>query len=241
MIEKVEILISFPSGAAFNGNLNLMIYKQFIKFMKRISCFNLSEKCVECKERSFCRYHQITGENFSGYPGIFIHQELFSKRRFNAGEQHSLVFYLIGTCKDYEDYIMLFFKNLNQRLFNSLFYLKDYRSRMLLKKEISVQCFEVSSPIESASFSDCYNRMVSYYEEHYNLNAATIETGSNLKEQYMIDWDSISFQTKRVKVNGFAGEVIDIISLDSRFIETGIGKFNYIGGGRIEIKNRDAC
>lgn len=107
-MNKIRVLISFPMGANFIGSIQINIYRRLIAFIKNLMCFNTQSKCKDCSKSKQCRYYQMTGENFSYYPGLIIRNNLFDKKHYKENEQKEFIFYFVGNNKIYKDYIEIF-------------------------------------------------------------------------------------------------------------------------------------
>ena len=44
----------------------------------------------------------------------------------------------------------------------------------------------------------------------------------------------VSFRTKKISVDGFVGKINIPSTLNTDFLEIGMGKYNFLGGGQIE-------
>lgn len=234
MIKKVEVLLSFPLGARFTDNLDVSVYRQFINFIHQLSCFNSLSKCKDCRNKNECRYYSITGNNLTQYPGILVKSDLFSKTLFKSNEQKIFTFYFVGNNEVFSEYVSLYFTNLNQRLFGNFFYLKEISNIQLNSEERTLQSFSLYSPVESINFSKVYNEMGTFYNRNYGTDYKLIGDDIHLIQTRQIEWVPVSFRTKKISVDGFVGKINIPIPLNTDFLEIGIGKYNFIGGGQIE-------
>lgn len=239
MIKRIDVLVSFPYGAYFSESPTLMIYKKFIQFIKSLSCVAISTKCKTCTEKSICRYYEITGENFQYYPGISMKMDLFEKKRYKKNEQIIFSFYIIGNQTIHIDYISLFFDNLQQELFNNFFYLKGIKITDLVKKNISLKEIHLLTLISQENFKNEYNEMVNYFNKIYNTSFNHLSCEISKYETKAIIMNNQKLITKLVKPKGYIGNyyLLNDTIIDERLLTMGIGKYFYLGGGKIENKN----
>ena len=236
MIKQEVVTLTFPMGANFVGNVQIDIYRRLISFIKELMCFNLDSKCDDCCKNKQCRYYSMTGGNFSKYPGILIKNDLFEKKHYIENEQIKLVFYFIGNNDIYKDYIQLFFEQLNQNLFGNFFYLNSIDIKDIHMEYKTASEYSITTPIESLDFNQSYNQMVLYYNEKYDTNFLLLENNVEAFKNRTIQWTPIRLRTKTIKVIGYIYSFKTEEEINQCLLITGIGKFNYLGGGHIEIK-----
>ena len=236
MIEKVKVVVTFPIGANFVGNVHVDVYRRLIGFIKDLMCFNPTSKCMNCPKKEQCRYYQMTGENFSFYPGLLIQNNLFEKKRYKENEQKEFVFYFVGNNKIYKDYVSLFFEQLRQNLFGNFFYLNQVSSMQLEKERITLKRTLISTPVENKDFNYSYNQMALYYNKKYNTEFLSLVSDVEVHNVRRVQWNPIRLKTRTIKVNGYVYKVEIDEEIDKQLLEIGIGKYNFIGGGHIEIK-----
>lgn len=239
MIKRVKVVITFPLGARFASNLNIDVYRSLISFIKDLMCFNSASKCKDCIKKNQCKYYQLTGENFTNYPGVLIHNNIFEKRYYKNGQQKEFTFYFIGNNDIYVDYIEIYFNQyLKQNLFHNAFYLNSIQTKKVTEEEIeNVRC-TCLTPIEVIDFNNSYNEMISYYNQTYNTGFTLLEGSNPLTNIREVSWDVIRLKSRNIFVKGYIGHV-NIDKMNNQFLQIGVGKYNYIGGGQIEIKDRD--
>lgn len=235
MITSKEVKIKFPIGASFNRDLDTIVYFKLMKFIKSLSCFTINQKCKDCLEKKDCRYYKITGENFSGYPSFIIEMDKFSSRQLKSAEEHIFKFFLIGNARIYSDFISLFFEQRN--ILSGFPYQlisiedKELESRLFPTREFTVQTL-----MESKDFICNYNKMTTYYNENYDTDFKLLQTDQCSNNLLFIKEPVLFTGTKKVQPKGFIGSMKfeDPLLLDSSLMEIGIGKWNYLGGGKIE-------
>lgn len=235
MIKKVSVLITFPLGASFVGNVNVDVYRSITRFIHHLMCFNTLSKCRDCTKKEQCRYYQLTGNNFTDYPGILIHSDLFDKKHYKKGEQKEFHFYFVGNNVAYVDYVELFFEQLHQSLFHNPFYFNSVNATDLDNKQLEKIKCRCMTPIEKESVSDSYNQMVSFYNASYQTDFKSIDE-CNLTNVRNILWDPINLKTRRIEVKGYIGNIY-LNHVNSSLLEIGIGKYNFIGGGQIAVED----
>lgn len=235
-MNKIRVLISFPMGANFIGSIQINIYRRLIAFIKNLMCFNTQSKCKDCSKSKQCRYYQMTGENFSYYPGLIIRNNLFDKKHYKENEQKEFIFYFVGNNKIYKDYIEIFFDQLNQNLFGNFFYLNSIDIEEL-KPSYTKNCtLIITTPIDSSNFKSSYNQMILYYNAIYDTHFELLKEYVDSSNQQSIQWSPIKLKTRMIRPNGYIYTAHINEKIDTSLFEIGIGKYNYIGGGHIEIK-----
>lgn len=237
-LTKIEIELSFPTGAHFYQNINNFIYKQYINYLYKLNCFASNQKCCSCPFNKECHYYHLTGNNFKYYPNIIINNNIFSKSIFHNEECVSITFYIIGKNDLHINYLKLFFESyLNQRLAGNFFYLKNFKISNIENKSIITNKIVLYSSIKSLDFIEEYNEMINYYNSNYDTNYNLLTNHNyNIKMKKNSKLDVIQFKTKTVKPIGYTYkcELDDCISISSDFMLIGIGNYNFIGGGNIE-------
>lgn len=84
---RQSVLISFPLGAKFNKNPKLVVYRQFLNMVRKLSCVNIEGKCYTCPMQKSCTYYKVSGENLRMYPAsLFI--RIYLKKVFFAREKN---------------------------------------------------------------------------------------------------------------------------------------------------------
>ena len=238
MIKCVQVLLTFPLGAEFRDNVNLILYTKLVRFIKDLVCFNSQTKCKECEYCLQCRYYSIFGENFTGYPGILIENDLFEKKSYSKGEQKIWNFYFVGNTSVYLKYIEVFMDSLNQKLAGNFFYMNSISEKNIdIKYPIPGSAYKIQFPIESVNFADSYNRMVAYYNQNYGCNYKIIENEICLTNSKKIVLPDLYLGTRKIRIKGYVGDVLIPDDIDRELLSIGIGRYNFIGGGKVAIKN----
>ena len=234
MIKKVEVLVSFPVKAKFYGNLDQLVYHNFIVFIKKLTCFNINARCKECDMRKDCFYYKLSGENNHEYPGIIMKTNFFSSKTILSNEDKIFDFYFLGDCQMFTEYVSLYFTNLNQMLFGNFFYLKNITESFLSEEYIDCNILKVSTFIESTSFTSTYNNMIHYYNQAYNTSFKEIEETIDLQDYRKIQIIKDYGNGKKSVKQGYVGNVNKRIKIPQYLLEIGIGKYNSFGGGHLE-------
>ena len=238
MIKHTQVILTFPLGAQFHDGFSILLYKKLVHYIKDLMCFNISCKCNDCEHHSQCRYYHVFGENFAGYPGIIIKNDLFEKKIYQKGEQRVIDFYFVGDVGLYVDYIEIFFNSLNQKIFGNFFYLNSISTKVIQPSIINHNFVaNFSTPIETYETSECYNRMVQYYNQKYNSRFMLMNEVSQIINPKKVEWPILHFVTRTVYVKGYIGKSCMQANVDQRLLTIGIGKFNYIGGGQVESED----
>lgn len=235
---KIEILVSFPLGAKFYNNIDNYTYKQFLSMIHRLSCINTVSRCKDCTLVNQCQYYKITGENYSGYPGIFFKYHHFSKDIFRDNEEYLFTIYIIGNNHVYRSYVDIFFEEyLNHKLAGYYFNIKSKNIEFIKNKKININYLKLNSIIESTNFTDCYNNQINYYNSVYSTNYSLLNDKLQPINIKNINLNRYKLNTRSIIPRGYLYLILENCILDSNILEIGIGKYNYLGGGKSEIRN----
>lgn len=235
---KIDVRIAFPLGAKFNKNINELTYRSFLKMIKRLSCVSVDTKCKECPIKSNCQYYRITGENFQGYPGIIFTYSSFSKRLFREGEELKYQIYVVGNNIKLKSYVELFFSEyLNYKLYGYPFVLKEYQETNIEEYARKIEEARLFSLVEKDKFEECYNEMIHYYNSHYETKYKLLDEAIQTIDCKRVMGESVFLPTRRINKKGYIYKIKTPIRISSDILSIGVGKFNYLGGGKIEIKN----
>lgn len=239
MITEICFRLKFPLGATFYTSLEIELYKKFLYFLKNLSCFNPQSRCQECIYNQECKYYFLTGENFQKYPAIFLRIDRFSKRRFTKDEELELKFYWIGKSVDYAQFMDVFFQTLNQKLWENPFYIYNRSQKKVKDDPIVFDRIQIKSVIETEDVKSSVQEMLAYYNDRY---------GTDFKEKLMefkkihskpVYEGRFSLRTRTITMKGVIGafESQELSELPASILEIGIGKWNFLGGGKIALKN----
>lgn len=236
MLTKYDITLSFPLGAKFYNNINTLIYKKLMEFIHHLTCINKDGKCKDCPLQDKCQYYHLTGENFSFYPGIIIENSPFTKRLLRQNDELQLVIYLIGECNVSSGYINLFFEEyLNHHIAGSFFLIKQLEYSQIKLSKIKRNTLSFSSLFEKDSFKSVYNNMMIYYRNNYGMDLSVLEDDYEMLNTIESSLEPIKFKTRYIKPKGIICQSIIISEeIEDIIFYTGLGRYNYMGGGRIE-------
>lgn len=234
---KNSITISFPLGAVFYSDPVEYTYKSFLKMVKRFSCVNQAGKCIDCPLQSKCQYYAISGRNFNGYPGVLFKRHLFEKAVFQKNENHTFEVFFVGNCRQYQAYIDIFLNEyLDYRLAGQPYVIKAQFKDISENKQVLVNSLKVKTIVESKDFTEVYNDMVDYYNEYYETCYQPIKQSTSENEK-VIKQNPVKFPTKKVYPSGYTFQTVIEGYISSDFLETGVGRYNYLGGGQLEIND----
>lgn len=234
---KIEVCLSFPLGAYFHQNVTLYIYKTFLKMVKKLSCTN-NGKCCDCLFSSNCQYFNITGQNFKYYPGVIFDQEMIENNIFRENDELKLNIYFIGNCSRYNDYLNIFFKEyLDYTLAGHAFLIKSINNSIVYDELQKFHSLKIRSLIETLDFQTSYNNMVTYYNKYYCCNYELINNLTELINVKKINNNFINFETRKVFLKGYTYEIITNNYFSMNLLLLGIGKYNFLGGGKIANKS----
>lgn len=239
-LSKIAINISFPLGAFFHQHIVDLTYKQFLRMLQQITCININGKCKECPLQKDCQYYHITGENFSEYPGVIFVRDDFAENIFHNGDEYKFEIYFVGDSDKYIDYVEIFFKDhLQFKLAGFDFLIKSINHIVIDNFYKKVAEANVVTVIETTDFIASYNNMVNYYNKQYNCSYAMIRNILSINNIKTINAGRVKFRTKSINKNGYVYHICLDEELSVNLLTLGIGKYNYMGGGKIEITCKD--
>lgn len=235
-LTKYDITLSFPLGANFHSSINILVYKKLAEFIHHLTCINKDGKCKNCPLQEKCQYYYLTGENFTFYPGIVIKNSPFTKRLLRQNDELKLVIYLIGECNVSSGYINLFFEEyLNHHIAGSFFLIKELHCSQIELTNVRKDTFSFISLFEKDKFQNVYNAMMTYYNNHYGMNLSLLKNNYEMKKTMENSLELIKFKTRRIKPRGIICRSVTLNEeIENIIFYTGLGRYNYIGGGRIE-------
>lgn len=240
-LTKVDVVLVFPESVHFYGNINIFIYRNFLRFLYRMCCFTINIKCDECHFSNECRYYKCTGENFKKYPGILIKNDFFPKTLYQKNDPVLFTFYIIGSNDDYIEYLRIFFNSyLNQKLANNFFYLRSLTVEEVIEQKFLTDEVRCVSITDTTDFISEYNNTVVYYNKQYDCDFSILDNVElKIKNIKKTKVDKIFLPTKRIYPQGYLYTVLfpDKVKISSIINSIGVGKYNFIGGGHLENKN----
>lgn len=240
LLNKMEVTVTFPLGAVFHQDIVEGTYKQFLKMVKKLSCIQIDSKCNACLLCDNCQYYSITGKNFEGYPGVIFKKKQLQEDVFAKFEDYTYEIYLIGNCDIYCDYIEIFFKEyLRYRIFGIDFLIKKIDNIQLRNKYMDIKTLFVMSVIETTDFIEAYNNMIHYYNSEYECHYQPIRSIHSISRIKRIDEGKTSLNTKSIRKKGYIYELNLCEELSTHFLMIGVGKYNYLGGGILEISSKN--
>lgn len=237
MLMKMTCSLVFPEGAYFYENPSFLILRGIWRQIHQLSCFVSETSCKECPSQQGCIYYRLSGQNFSGYPGILMKANLFEKTRFQRMEELQLEFFLIGNCGSAKGYLDLYFDHLT-RVQKIPVYVRSKKVTSIEAVNKTVSNVFFLTPLDQKEFAESYNSMVEAYNSQYGCDYELLEPENDQSawsHRVQIGWPTIWLGTKRVLPRGFTGKVAFAhpITLPADLMEVGIGKWNYIGGGQL--------
>lgn len=136
------------------------------------------------------------------------------------------------------DYIKIFFEHyLQHTLVKAYFDIIDITVTKMEEHLKQQSILRVANVLENTDFFHIYNAMVEYYDRYYHCTFEKITpctyTITHYKRVYL---DGIRLRTANVLLNGITCmlKFEKDINISSLFLETGIGRYNIIGGGKFE-------
>lgn len=241
MLVEAKVILKFPDGAEFYKNPQLELYKRFIGLLKRISCISPGTSCEACSHQKICRYFHGTGENFTSYPGILCSVDWFLKRVYYPGEEMKVKFYFIGDCASFEPLVDIMISQLHGSFLENPFYLAKIKAKEIDtdKKCRSTSVLNVKTPVEDVNIQKVIEKMMHYYMEVYEFCPPMPAFKFENTLSHFIEFPKIELNHKRMAFNGVGGvwKVQDSDKFPKYLKKIGIGKMNYIGGGKIETED----
>lgn len=233
---KYTVVVSFPMGMRFNNNPKLLFYRKMFNMIKKVSCLNNECKCINCPFNVNCIYYRISGKNFHEYPAIIVDTKIFEKNFYDINQQLKIDFYLLGNMTTYSNFIQLFFTNyLNQKICGKPFYLIKQSQEVIDVDEIvPFKKIKIKTIVEDTDICKIINNQISYYRDKYDAYFNMEEKNISL-----VKMNEVCIQSDMRRIKGYIGEIIfsenNIIS--NALVKIGVGRYCYMGGGKIEIND----
>ncbi len=242
MITQTKIRLCFPEGASFSEAPSLIIYKKMLAGIKRISCTNSKSKCSDCPSRSDCRYYWITGNNFDTVPGLYVQRQLFEPKLFHKNECCLVHLFWIGETGSFSVLTEPFIEQLNQKLNGQPFYLQSCINEAFNQQKISVRRLKILSPVvkgRQMNESDPFLHMRETFQTRYQARCEIPDSDFRWTCCLTVNTDPVRLPTKTLSCSGHVGfiEFEHETSIDTLFLEVGLGLSSCIGGGKIEADN----
>lgn len=235
---KISVKLSFPLGALFYTDIVDFTCQSFWRMVKKLNCVNIDQKCVDCPLKDACQYYRLTGENFTYYPAIIFKKSLFEQSLFRDNESYTFDIYFIGHSSTYSSYVDVFFQDYNDFLLgNHPYQIRSFIKENVMNEMIDAGTIVIKTIVEGDDFKNVYNKMVDYYNHHYDCDYHFIKDVEVISIRQM-RLDIVKMPTRRIKPVGYTYSVIMNDVIDSNFLLTGIGQYNYLGGGRVEIRDQ---
>ncbi len=234
MITKFKVKISFVQGAFFQQCPKLLFYKMIINKIKRITCINEKYRCSNCEYNNKCIYFNLSGENFKEYPAIIVSRTIFEKRQYKDRDVLEVDFYLIGkwqSCSDlFESYIADTQKyGLTKNRYP--FIIKEFKKEVLNEVKQTLSEIKFLTPYVNGDL----NKQIIYYNDKYDTNfypTNLIILNEDAKMYYERKY--IWIANERIRYSGKIGSLyVEKVSIDKRILNVGLGKLNFLGGGKV--------
>lgn len=237
---SVTIEVTFPYGGHFYGNVHLIVYRQFLRFIHHLTCMTPMTKCQDCLLKVNCRYYSCTGENFQYFPGLIIRLEDFPKTIYQKEETAKFQFFILGNLgQQFSEYIRLFFTSyLEQQIAGTFFYCKKITIATLEDALREMKVIHFSSIVDSNDFVMMYQKMTDYYREHYQCEYPFLSAEQQLSliQQKRIILEPVQLPTRKIYRKGYIYKVQfqTPVAIPESLLLVGMGRYNFIGGGKIE-------
>ncbi len=227
MILKLSYNIRFPLGANFQSDPKYLFIKNIYKGMKNVICINKNHTCNGCEKKDNCLYYFLSGENFMQYPSILINREFVEKKNINKNENLKIELYLIGVACEYVGFIREFFDSSN-KLGGFYFQKHIEKEEYIDDKTLYNGKLRFISFINSIEeISECLN----YYNRKYNCNYPNVfikdaDIGMSIR-----DFNHYQINGKKINIAGYKMNLY-VEQYPKIFLEIGIGKLAFLGGGK---------
>ena len=224
MVYKIAYKIRFPLGAKFQKDPEYLFISKIYREIKDSTCSN-SEGCQNCFKKDKCIYYYLSGENFEKYPSIHVKRNMINKHEYRSSDILELTFYLIGTAKNYSEFILAYFDTEDYIVGNF------YQKVLISKEVIDDKVIDGIVKIENV-FMDCNDLIdsVNYYNKKYNCSFSiptiNIKTSISFKDKNVY-----RLNDKYLKIEGSIGQM-EVRAYPSALLECGLGRFGVLGGGR---------
>ncbi|WP_289683392.1 hypothetical protein [Faecalibaculum rodentium] len=236
MITKGTYRVCFPAGAVFHENPSLMLYRDIMNYIRKLSCFNADKKCRDCPESGFCKYHQVSGGNFVWSPSLLVRSSVFYHQVAGPGEVMDFNFFFIGSGISFLPFIELFFQS-HSHLHGIPMILKGFERTSMDETPLSAKGIRILTPVESADISSVLQEMVTCWNDKYQADISLSVTARNrLENPVRVSMPGFRSGGREIRPKGYAGQVKEL-ELPAFALETGIGKWNFMGGGRLETES----
>ena len=239
MSSEATIRISFPLGARFVRNPEIVFYSGYISFLKSLFCINVDKNCDSCPFSNNCRFHKMTGNQFRGYPGILMKTSYFTRLRYQKSDELQLKLFFVGNTDKFSDSCILYLQeHLNQKIAGQFFCIKDYQIEQDDDQFFDCSKITFNSPVKSLEIAELFKKQIDFYNACYCTEYKTLEIDINhadLKEQKRSGYRICG---THISLSGYIGSVSGRFSgIPAFFAEYGIGNNNCIGGGQFEIED----
>ena len=156
-----------------------------------------------------------------------MRRDFFEKRIFQPGEKWRIDLILLSKVTVYQDYIRAFFEEEN--MLGEVFYqITDFKRAPLVISGLYSGTLKVETPVMGEE--EIANQVL-YYAERYGCDVHGTPQLTFEREKILFDENPYWLNGRRITVSGKVG-LLRCINLDRMFLKIGIGKTNYIGGGR---------
>ena len=109
----------------------------------------------------------------------------------------------------------------------------------MFDEEKKISELDVYSVVETIDFIKVYNDMIKYYNDKYQCDYKFLKVVSSITMIKNINEGNVSVNTRKVNKKGYIYRVCLDEKLSLNLLTIGVGKFNFIGGGKVAIKNKN--
>ena len=229
MIKKIIYEIRFPFGGYFNKPVQYLFIKDIYQRVKEQTCLNEDKKCINCSKKDQCIYYYISGENFNNPAGLVINKSFYENKTFKPNERINLIFYLIGKCQIYQNFIFEYMENTMQ------IYGKYFQKIKLLDRkdeEFDTYTGEIRCITPIKDYEEVITT-IKYYNEKYQTNFDTQIDIHQKRIRKVYDETIYAINNRRFKLFGNTG-IFEVRNYPKILFDIGVGRENVIGGGRFK-------
>lgn len=227
MVTKYTYNITILEHCQFRQCPKFVIYQQFYRQLKKLTCLETHQKCSECALQNRCIYYRYSGENFQKYPAIIVHRELIEKQRFDFGDLIQIEFVAL-TPPAFLGYIESFFDQLNMLM--GINVRTKMISKLVLDENLMMnKKLKVKTPLIDLNVLE----QSLYYEKYYNCKLVIGNGRWTCDQRTLTDRRIYRLDNHKTFIFGEIGDVeFDLI--DMRWLDIGLGHTSFIGGGKLD-------
>lgn len=241
MILRTVVTLSFPAGAVFEQNPQLLLYRCLLKAIQGMACMRSIHRCKDCPLREDCQYFWLTGHNFENYAGFLCQTDPFCKRVYQPQEELEVSFLWLGNTQSYSVLLESLIQDFHHTFAGQPFSLSQLITETLEAEEVKAKNLNFITPVvleNNENLAMEGMQAAAWYRENYGLDLSFPNT-NDLKwiRKMKVRQPSAGLPVTRISNTGWIGDVSfpNDVMIDRRWSDIGLGRSNCTGGGRFEI------